>query len=72
MTGMRNAVLSLMDLLSRRDRLLPVDSSRLTRSLHLLVGFLIGCFIAAAAVAAMGDWAWSAPAALAAVAIAVR
>jgi uncharacterized membrane protein YjjP (DUF1212 family) len=57
---------------SRRHPLLPVDARRLTKSLHLLVGFLLGCVVGAAAVALLGDWAWSLPAALAAVAITVR
>ncbi len=73
MTGnLTNTVLSLMDLLSRRHPLLPVDAGRLTRSPHLLLGFLLGCVVAAAAVSLLGDWAWSLPAVLAAVAITVR
>jgi uncharacterized membrane protein YoaK (UPF0700 family) len=67
-----NTVLSLMDLLSRRHPLLPVDADRLRRSLHLLFGFLLGCVVGTAAVSLLGDWAWSLPAALAAVAITVR
>src|ERR1700676_3334805 len=67
-----NTILSLMDLLSSRDPLLPVDAGRLRRSLHLLLGFLLGCVVAAAAVSLLGDWAWSLPVALAAVAIAIR
>jgi uncharacterized membrane protein YoaK (UPF0700 family) len=66
-----NTVLSLMDLLWRRP-LLPADAGRLSRSLHLLLGFLLGCVVGAAAVSLLGDWAWSLPAALAAVAITVR
>src|SRR5713226_2136049 len=70
MTGnLTNTVLSLMDMLSKRRPLLPVDAGRLTRSLHLLLGFLLGCVVAAAAVSLLGDWAWSLPAVLAAVAI---
>jgi uncharacterized membrane protein YoaK (UPF0700 family) len=73
MTGnLTNTVLSLMDLLSNRRALLPVDSGRLKRSLHLLFGFLVGCLVAASALAILGDWAWSFPVALAAVAIAIR
>jgi uncharacterized membrane protein YoaK (UPF0700 family) len=73
MTGnLTNTVLSLMDLLSKRRPLLPVDDGRLKRSLHLLVGFLVGCVVAAAAVSMLGDWAWSFPVALAAVALALR
>jgi uncharacterized membrane protein YoaK (UPF0700 family) len=73
MTGnLTNTVLSLMDLSSSRDLLLPVDAGRLRSSLHLLLGFLLGCVVGAAAVSQLGDWAWSFPVALAAVAIAMR
>jgi uncharacterized membrane protein YoaK (UPF0700 family) len=68
MTGnLTNAVLSLMDLLSRRCR--PDDALRLKRALQLLSGFLVGCIIAAAALAVLGDWAWSLPVAVAGVAL---
>lgn len=73
MTGnLTNTVLSLMELLSPRQPLLPVDRGRLKSSLRLLVGFLAGCLIAAVGVSFMGDWAWSMPTLLAALAIAVR
>jgi uncharacterized membrane protein YoaK (UPF0700 family) len=69
MTGnLTNTVLSLMDLISKRRALLPLDAGRLKRSLHLLVGFLVGCVVAAVAVSILSDWAWSLPVALAAVA----
>jgi hypothetical protein len=42
----------------------------LKRSLHLLFGFLLGCIIAAMAISTMGEWAWSLPAALAALVVA--
>jgi uncharacterized membrane protein YoaK (UPF0700 family) len=70
MTGnLTNTVLSLMDALSPGRELLPVDAGRLKRSLYLLVGFLAGCVVAAAAIPALGDWAWSLPVALAALAV---
>jgi uncharacterized membrane protein YoaK (UPF0700 family) len=73
MTGnLTNTVLSLMDTMSKRHLLMAVDAGRLKRSLHLLVGFLLGCIMAAAAVSLLRDWAWSFPVALAAVAITVR
>ena len=73
MTGnLANAVLSAMDLLSARHPVLPHDSTPLNRSLHRLFGFLLGCVVAAAAVSAAGDWAWSLPAAVAAIATEVR
>jgi uncharacterized membrane protein YoaK (UPF0700 family) len=71
MTGnLTNTVLSLMDLLAKDRALLPVDAGRLRRSLHLLIGFLVGCVVSAAAVSALGDWAWSLPVALSGVALA--
>jgi len=73
MTGnLTNTVLSLMDLLSPDRPLMTVDRGRLRRSLHLLIGFLAGCLVAAAALSTLGDWAWAIPTVLAAVAIAVR
>jgi len=71
MTGnLTNTVLSLMDLLAKDRAMLPVDASHLKRSLHLLIGFLAGCFAGAAAVAALADWAWSLPSVLSGVALA--
>jgi uncharacterized membrane protein YoaK (UPF0700 family) len=73
MTGnLTNATLTIMEIFSKRGSLDPTDAKRLTCSLLLLVGFLIGCLIAAAAVSVLADWAWSLPLALAAVAIALR
>jgi uncharacterized membrane protein YoaK (UPF0700 family) len=73
MTGnLTNAVLSLMEMLSPQQPLMPVDRGRLKSSLRLLIGFLAGCIVAAAAISVLGDWAWSIPTVLAAFAIAVR
>jgi uncharacterized membrane protein YoaK (UPF0700 family) len=73
MTGnLTNTVLSLMDLLSKHRALLPVDTGRLRRSWHLLLGFLLGCVVSACAVSVLGDWSWSLPLVLSAVAIAIR
>jgi len=70
MTGnLTNAVLALMDLLSKRDSLMPADRDRLKRSVQLLFGFLSGCVIAAAAVSLFADWAWFLPVTLAAAAV---
>ena len=71
MTGnLTNAVLALMDSLSKHRALLPVDADRLKRSLHLLFGFLLGCVAGASAVSVLGDWAWSLPAVLSGVVLA--
>ncbi len=72
MTGnLTNTVLSLTDRLSPSRPLMQVDAGRLKKSLRLLFGFLAGCVVAAAAISLLGDWAWSFPAALAAVALAL-
>jgi uncharacterized membrane protein YoaK (UPF0700 family) len=70
MTGnLTNTVLSLMDALSPSHALMTAVADRSRISLHLLIGFLIGCMVAAAAVSMIGDWAWSFPVALGAVSI---
>jgi uncharacterized membrane protein YoaK (UPF0700 family) len=72
MTGnLTNAVLGFVDLSSRTRPLIENDSRRLTSALHLLIGFFVGCILATAALMYLGDWAWSLPAALAAVAVAL-
>jgi uncharacterized membrane protein YoaK (UPF0700 family) len=71
MTGnLTNTVLSLMDTVSSGRPLMTGDDGRLKRSLQLLFGFLVGCFAAAAAISWMGDWVWSFPVVLAALAVA--
>ena len=73
MTGnLTNAVLGLVDLSSRGQPLMESDSRRLAGALHPLVGFFVGCVLATVALMYLGDWAWSLPAALAAVAVALR
>jgi uncharacterized membrane protein YoaK (UPF0700 family) len=73
MTGnLTNTVLSLLDRQSQTQPLVAGDAKRLTGSLHLLIGFFAGCVLAAAAVTYLGDWAWSFPVVLAAVAVALR
>lgn len=70
MTGnLTNTTLSLVDELSAHRPMMPDDSDRLRQSLHLLIGFFLGCVVAAAAIPVLGDWAWSLPVLLAAVAI---
>jgi uncharacterized membrane protein YoaK (UPF0700 family) len=70
MTGnLTNAVLGLVDSSSRTPPLMESDSRRLAGALHLLVGFFVGCVLATPALMYLGDWAWSLPAALAAVAV---
>jgi len=58
MTGnLTNAMLSLV----------MGDTGELKASLNLLIGFFVGCVVAAAALSPLGEWAWLFPAALAGV-----
>ena len=73
MTGnLTNTVLSLLDTLSPIQPSMEGATERLKRSLHLLIGFLVGCVVAAAAVSLLGDWAWSLSVALAGLVAALR
>jgi uncharacterized membrane protein YoaK (UPF0700 family) len=73
MTGnLTNAVLSLMEASKSRGALDDANADHLRQSLRLLVGFLAGCLVAAVAVCFLDDWAWLLPAALAALAIAIK
>jgi len=72
MTGnLTNAVLAFVDSSSRTQPLMESNSRKLRDALRLLVGFFLGCVLATAALMYLGDWAWSLPAALAAIAIAL-
>src|SRR5262249_28255875 len=56
MTGnLTNAVLGLVDLSSRTQPLTQIDGSQIRGTLHLRVGFFVGCLAAAAAVTYLGD-----------------
>ena len=69
MTGnLTNAVLSLLDRFAPDPPLLPGSRERLRKTLPLVGGFLMGCLLGAFAVSWFGNWAWSIPAVLAAVA----
>ena len=73
MTGnLTNAVLSLMQVSKSCGALNEVNADHLKQSLRLLVGFLAGCLVASVAVGFLNDWAWFLPAALAALAIAIK
>jgi uncharacterized membrane protein YoaK (UPF0700 family) len=72
MTGnLTNAILSLVEVVRKGHSLTGTELTRLKGSLRLLVGFLVGCLVAAAALSVMADWAWTSPLALAALAIAI-
>jgi uncharacterized membrane protein YoaK (UPF0700 family) len=75
--NLTNAVLSLLDTLSRGEPLTEASKDRLgseerlKKTLQLLVGFCAGCIMGAAAVSQLGPWAWSLPVVLAGVAVAL-
>ena len=73
MTGnLTNTVLALLDKAAPPTPSAANDAGRTDTSLHLLVSFFAGCIAGGAAVSALGDWAWSLPTSLAALAIALQ
>jgi uncharacterized membrane protein YoaK (UPF0700 family) len=73
MTGnLTNAVLSLMERLSTLRSPTKPNPDHLESSVRLLVGFLVGCLVAAIGVFFFADWAWLLPTALAAAVLALR
>lgn len=71
MTGnLTNAVLFLLDTLSRTQPMVEEQKNRLKKTLELLIGFFAGCMVGAAAVSWLRDWAWSFPVILAGAAMA--
>jgi uncharacterized membrane protein YoaK (UPF0700 family) len=73
MTGnLTNTVLSLLSTLSPSEPLMAGAKERLKKTSELIVGFCAGCIAGAAAVSWLGNWAWSLPAVLAGVAVALR
>jgi uncharacterized membrane protein YoaK (UPF0700 family) len=70
MTGnLTNVCLALVDAGCRTKSSSTRDTQRTRGPLYLLIGFLAGCAAAAAAVDYLGDWSWSFPAVLAALAL---
>jgi uncharacterized membrane protein YoaK (UPF0700 family) len=70
MTGnLTNAVLSALDANAQTRPLMVGDLVRLRGSLHLLIGFFVGCVVATAALSLIGEWTWAIPAVLAGVAV---
>jgi uncharacterized membrane protein YoaK (UPF0700 family) len=73
MTGnLVSATLGLLDAVSPDPATRKSAAPHLRKALPLLLGFLLGCIVAAAAVFLVGDWAWLLPAALAGLAAAFR
>jgi uncharacterized membrane protein YoaK (UPF0700 family) len=67
-----NAVMSLLDTVSRSQPLTPEADEHLRKTLKLLAGFCAGCIAGAAAVSWLGDWAWLAAVILAAAAVVLQ
>jgi uncharacterized membrane protein YoaK (UPF0700 family) len=73
MTGnLVSATLALLDAVSPDPTTRARAGPQIGKFLPLLLGFFLGCVIAAMAVSRVGDWAWSLPAALAGLAAACR
>ncbi len=71
-SNLTNAVLSLLDTVAPIPPARAETAERLRTTLHLLIGFLVGCVVAAVAVPLLGEWAWSLPAVLAGLAAILR
>jgi uncharacterized membrane protein YoaK (UPF0700 family) len=73
MTGnLVSATLALLDALSPDPATRRAAGPRIGKFLPLLLGFFLGCIVAAVAVSLAGDWAWFIPAALAGLVVMVR
>jgi len=72
MTGnLTKTTLSLLDTLSGGAPVIEGARMQLKKTVQLVVGFFAGCLIGAAAFSRLGEWAWSLPVVLAAVALAL-
>ena len=66
-----NLVMSLHDTVSRGEPVTKGAKERLTRTLPAIVGFCVGCLVGALAFSRFGNWAWSLPFVVSAVALAL-
>jgi uncharacterized membrane protein YoaK (UPF0700 family) len=72
MTGnLTKTVLAFLETASERQPLMADARQQLRKAIQVVVGFFVGCLIGAGAVAWLADWAWSLPALLAGVALAL-
>jgi uncharacterized membrane protein YoaK (UPF0700 family) len=72
MTGnLTKTVLAFLETASERQPLMADASAQLKGSLSQVTGFFVGCLLGAEAVSMLGDWAWTLPVTMAAVALAV-
>jgi uncharacterized membrane protein YoaK (UPF0700 family) len=71
-SNLTNTVVSLLERLSAASPSGAGVAEQPIRSLHVLIGFVIGCIAGAVAVSLLGDWAWSLPAALAGLALVLQ
>jgi uncharacterized membrane protein YoaK (UPF0700 family) len=66
-----NLVMSLLDTISRGEPVTKGAKERFNKTLPALVGFIAGCLLGALAFTWFGNWAWSFPFAMAAIAVAI-
>lgn len=72
MTGnLTKTVLAFLETASDRRPLMADAKAQLKKAIRQVIGFFVGCLIGAGAVAWFADWAWSCPAVLAGVALAL-
>jgi uncharacterized membrane protein YoaK (UPF0700 family) len=72
MTGnLTKTTLSLLDTLSGNAPAVEGARMQLKKTAQLVIGFLAGCFVGAAAFSWLGEWAWFLPVVLAGVAVAL-
>ena len=72
MTGnLTKTTLSLLDTLSGSPPAIESSRTQLKKTVQLVIGFVAGCLVGAAAFSWLGDWAWSFPVVLAGVAVAL-
>lgn len=70
--NLTNATLFLLERFSRPSPSTAGAAAAPGNALPLVIGFFGGCVVAAGAVSLVGDWAWSLPASLAALALVLR
>jgi uncharacterized membrane protein YoaK (UPF0700 family) len=66
-----NLVMSILDTISPGEPVTKGSEERFDKTLPALVGFVAGCFVGALAFSWLGNWAWSLPFAVAALAMAL-
>ena len=72
MTGnLTRAVLAFLETAFDRQPLMANSGAQLKAAIRQVIGFFLGCLLGAEAVSHLGDWAWTLPVIMSAVALAV-